>query len=421
MGKEKKFYVFEKPKKKNVLINEKFRLICVCDDLNKMSPAFINRFDIIYFEDQLDQTNLNELVQYLLDNINNFNVNIFCKEDEKNEIKNEENKINFNEKIWNEKIIEKIINYNKENTISFIFKLCRSVKIYTIFFNFYNKISEEKIINFSFNMITNISKFEIDEEIIEIILKNIEIILKNIINVDDNFFYKDSKKLKDFIVKLHAASLINLHLVIEGKTGVGKTSCAISYAEKRGNFNINEENENEEYTNYYKHSFHLETKPSDFYGTLSLKEEDNFLKGSLYKALLSGKVFIADELNLSSSFTMKSISPALENFDMNLVYIPGIGKNINIHPNFFFISCQNDEGTIGRNSLPKTLLKRTQKIIYPEQQNEKEIQSIINEIEVKLNIKNSNAEKLSKFFIIYNEAIKNTNLPSFSFRDIKKY
>ena len=59
MGKEKKFYVFEKPKKKNVLINEKFRLICVCDDLNKMSPAFINRFDIIYFEDQLDQTNLN--------------------------------------------------------------------------------------------------------------------------------------------------------------------------------------------------------------------------------------------------------------------------------------------------------------------------------------------------------------------------
>ena len=429
---EKKFYVFENPKKKNILIDKNFRLICVSDDLNKMSPAFINRFDIIYFEDQLDQIKLNDLIQYFLNNINNFDINIFCKKDEieikeeenKIDIK-EENKIKFNEKIWKEKIYEKINNYNKEKTISFIFKLCRSVKIYSYFFNFYNKdLSEKnilKIIDFSFNIITNISNFEIDNDY-QIILEK-SYIKNDELDYNDKFFYKDSKKLKNFILKLHAASLINLHLVIIGPTGIGKTSCAISYAEKRGNLFENdnkEDNNNDDNNNYYKHSFHLETKPSDFYGTLSLKEKDNFLKGSLYKSLLSGKVFIADELNLSSSFTMKSISPALENIDMNFIYIPGIGKDIKINPNFFFISCQNEEGTIGRNSLPKTLLKRIQEIYYPNQQNDEEIISIIQEIENDLNIKNSNSEKLAKFFIIYNEAIKNKNFPSFSFRDIKK-
>ena len=43
--------------KKKVKINENFRLIGTCeyDNITKMSPAFINRFDVIYFEDQLDE------------------------------------------------------------------------------------------------------------------------------------------------------------------------------------------------------------------------------------------------------------------------------------------------------------------------------------------------------------------------------
>jgi len=35
-----------------------------------MSPAFLNRFKIIYFEDQLNDLELNEFVKYKIDNLN---------------------------------------------------------------------------------------------------------------------------------------------------------------------------------------------------------------------------------------------------------------------------------------------------------------------------------------------------------------
>ena len=38
-----------------------------------------------------------------------------------------------------------------------------------------------------------------------------------------------------------------MHLIIEGRTGIGKTSAAIYYAKKRGKDN-----------NYFFHSFHVE-------------------------------------------------------------------------------------------------------------------------------------------------------------------
>ena len=59
---DKKLYfeVPENPNKKeqNIEINKNFRVIATCDEdkLYKMTPAFINRFNIIYFEDQI--TNL---------------------------------------------------------------------------------------------------------------------------------------------------------------------------------------------------------------------------------------------------------------------------------------------------------------------------------------------------------------------------
>ena len=73
-------------------------------------------------------------------------------------------------------------------------------------------------------------------------------------------------------------------------------------------------------------------------------------------------MFIADELNLSSVSNMNALAPALE---MNLnhsIYFPGIENPINIHPNFFFVVCQNEIGTIGRNTLP--LIKRFKEIFY---------------------------------------------------------
>jgi len=50
---------------------------------------------------------------------------------------------------------------------------------------------------------------------------------------------------------------------------------------------------------------------------------------------------------------MKAVTPVLEQcFNQNLI-IPGIEEETQIDPNFFFIICQNDVGTFGRNELPE--------------------------------------------------------------------
>ena len=53
--KELFFEIQECPQKKEVTINKNFRLLCICNynSISKMSPAFLNRFDIITLEDQI--------------------------------------------------------------------------------------------------------------------------------------------------------------------------------------------------------------------------------------------------------------------------------------------------------------------------------------------------------------------------------
>ena len=154
------------------------------------------------------------------------------------------------------------------------------------------------------------------------------------------------------MVKLHAASLINLHLIITGPTGIGKTSSARSYSRIRGKIL----NLTSDY--FYMHPFHFGTKPNNFYGSTILKNEHVvFINGPLTKALKKGLTFIADEMNLCSIYTMKSLAPALEINNDQTIYIPGLNEKISIKSNFFFIACQNDLGTIGRNPVPNLILK----------------------------------------------------------------
>ena len=76
---------------------------------------------------------------------------------------------------------------------------------------------------------------------------------------------------------------------------------------------------------------------------------------------------------------MKSVTPLLEQtFNQDLT-IPGIEGNTSIDPDFFFIICQNDVGTFGRNELPEKIKTKLRKIIYQEQIKE-EIKSICSDI-----------------------------------------
>lgn len=68
-----KFDVPENPQKPEIIINQNFRLICTTDisKINQMSPALVNRFDVIVLEDQMEgieDEEKKELIKFLLIN-----------------------------------------------------------------------------------------------------------------------------------------------------------------------------------------------------------------------------------------------------------------------------------------------------------------------------------------------------------------
>jgi MoxR-like ATPase len=66
-GAKRKFDIPENPDKSSIDIHKDFRIIGVCDSQNitNMSPAFLNRFDIIILENQLTNLNENELKEII--------------------------------------------------------------------------------------------------------------------------------------------------------------------------------------------------------------------------------------------------------------------------------------------------------------------------------------------------------------------
>ena len=155
--------------------------------------------------------------------------------------------------------------------------------------------------------------------------------------------------------------------------------------------------------------------------------EIEFINGSLINAMEKGTTFIADEMNLSPEIVMKSLVPSLDlNYNIK-IHIPGIKKKIKISQKFFFIACQNDFTTAGRNSLPKLLAKKLKCISYPEPPIE-DIKKICSKINLELYIrhdKNKEAKLIEEgeSIAIYMEELNKLKLsyiPNWSIRDVTK-
>ena len=424
--KERIFEIPECPNRRQVKINKNFRLICICNynNLSKMTPAFLNRFDIITLEDQIkslyfktySEQHYYDLIEKLLKQ-HRFNYKLTEQTIKSKKFDNMNNKNNDIIKLIYRKVIPNI--QNGDISIYKLSLFCRAVFIFIQEIIPNKDIKIEQIINYAYQLAISPS-FE-DDNIIEEFIYNKYLIYESEKSTDNKYFFKDSQKLRSFMAKLYAASMINMHICIIGKTGIGKTSCAREFSRiRKKSMNLSKD--------FYMHSFHSNTKSSHFYGNIIIKNNEiEFINGSLLNAMEDGTTFIADEMNLSPKIVMKSIVPSLDwNFNCK-IYIPGINKKIRINQNYFFIACQNDFNTTGRNSLPKLLAKKLKCIQYPEPP-VKDIQKICSSINLELYPKFDeqekrqiiqNGEKIAEYMIELNK-LKLSFIPNWSIRDVTK-
>lgn len=295
-GKEKLFAIPENPTEKQIKVNDNFRLICTCDikEIKFISPAFLNRFDIIVLEDQLsgiEESDLRCFVELQLKRYHDEKLDVSIDEDVSEdsmiEIVDDDDQQQTNSDYCpSSELVSYVLESIKGKNISFVSKLCKAVSIYTSIMPKCQNFEEKEIVNFAINMLNGPSDFAIPE--------NIEGKLRSLLwNIPekfrDQFFYEESPSLLSFMCKLMAASLINLHVCVTGSTGVGKTTSAIVLSLIR-NYN----------SKYKIHSFHSDTSPDHFYGTTTIRDGNVvFRSGTLTTALQNGETFIADEMNLS--------------------------------------------------------------------------------------------------------------------------
>ena len=484
----KKEEVFEVPENSadpEIIINKDFRIICTSnfDKINQISPAFVNRFEVVVLEDQLKGLTESQIKNFIkllcnkyqkechdnykkrrekikksnkkikkkvndLDDVddpfenanpNKKNCKVKLKIDKEIDVDDEMMNLilskyrilsqgrNPNESIDDttsaSSIADKDIDENSKKylTMSSINKFCRSLIILINKFKVQTHITLESIIDFTFELLfeehLSPNKNELIQKYLieELIESN-----KHVGNLGEEQYYFDkSESLKRFMVQMYACSLVNQYLCIIGPPGIGKTIGARAFSFIREIiFKIKYESP------FYMHTFNQFTRPSDYFGISSLKDEKLiFRDGTLTKSIKQGNVFIGDEFNISSEDCMKAITPILELKFCEDFLIPGIEDKISIDPDFFFIICQNTKNTFGRKDLPEKIKVKIKVINYPDRIKE-EIENICESICENL-FKGRGTQKLTKkearlcgdFMMALNER---EVLTPWSLRDISK-
>ena len=264
---ERKFDIPENPLENSIIIHKNFRIIGVCniEQLMKMSPAFLNRFDIITLENQLEDFSnekLNNLVKVLIGNIwekkelnkaqekeeeeifDELDNIMFANKNDTNEEYEEEEEEDENSKISSQNKIEKMNihasifqennseyiskklstwiseeNINKEekkNTYSIknIARFCYSLKLILNMEEF-KDIKSIDLIDFIFDLLfteKQIQNKEIKEILLNLFREKKQNLIKKNKDFKDEFIFEKKENLENFVAIVYASFLIHLHL-----------------------------------------------------------------------------------------------------------------------------------------------------------------------------------------------------------------
>lgn len=364
------FTVQENPEESEVLVHQSFRIIATASErgLNDLSPAFLNRFTIIHINDQIPEIMSSKEAAMKCGRFFAF----------------QQNNLTLPRKLQ-----DRLFEEGKNMTISRFAKIIRGFSIIKRQF----KIADDNdIANFMFSITDQSVKKEdgtntkakynepiVSESFARILLDSLD--ERKVDEKNDAFYFKEASSTRKIMATLVACSLIGQHVIMIGKTGLGKTAAAMAFGRMIKHSK-----------NYQMISFNGETQLEELFGFFTI-EKGNFTlhNGPLSNAMINGQVFIADELNLAEQQIIQSLNVALEPFKNETITVPVVGSNVKVDPGFFFIGCQNDITMFGRRPLPESFKKKVLCLEYPESSHS-DLFNLIVEISKQFNISQNDSQ-----------------------------
>lgn len=353
------FEVQENSETSSYTLNPKFRIIAVSNSqgLSDLSPALLNRFAIVYLDEQHNEVNfdMSSFIKYFLPE------NIVPKE------------TSF--------IINQLKKFDPNSiTTSRIATILRG---YLALRQTFTNLS--LLDAFSFATYATSGSLQTTAGLPDSFVNIILSALNDDNNKDENFdifHFKQAKSTKSIMAVLVAASVIGIHVILVGKTGLGKTSAALALARlskfSKGCQCI---------------AFNGETQLDELYGSFAIANGQFIQKdGPLAAAISKGDVFIADELNLADPMVVQSLNVVIESNRNDNIILPITGARKTVDESFFFIGCQNHASMHGRKQLPKAFTRKILMIEYPEN-TEEDLLQIVQAIATNFNLQNDSIPK----------------------------